>query len=60
MTTAVQIVNWGPQPVKVESTSQDNRTVHSEETVQPYSISSKQFYVHQGARLVITEMESPK
>lgn len=57
MTTSIQIINWGPMPVKVEQTSHDNRTVHTEEIVQPYSISKVAAYAHQVSRVVITEME---
>lgn len=57
MTTQVQIINWGCLAVRVEQTSQDNRRVLAEEIVQPHSISKAQFYVHDAARLVITEIE---
>lgn len=60
MTTSVQIINWGCMAVKVEQVSQDNRTVFQTDIVKPFSIGAKQFYVHQGQRLVVTEMESPK
>lgn len=57
MTTSIQIINWGPMPVKVESTSHDNRIVHTEEVVQPYSIGKVAVYAHQGSRIVVTEVE---
>jgi len=55
MTTHIQVINYGPLPVKVEVTSEDNRVVHKTEIVEAGHTSEGEFYVYPGSRVVITE-----
>lgn len=56
MTTSVRIINYGPLPVVVELMSHDGKLSYAQETVAPGDVSEMARYVHQGAKVVVTEV----